>query len=166
MPPEKKVVKYGGNQDKNTFMPPETTGAMKRDNPFHWSLDELIEYKQSGVRPKMVLDDSIIFTMARAGVSIDNICAIFQVTRESFCNNDSFLTAHREGRAQIGAKNRALIVEQALAGSLQAQIYLDKMLGGDVNTDTVNINITQRPLEQVDTSTLIELVIPKPKEQE
>jgi hypothetical protein len=164
MPPEKKTVKYGGRQ-ADTFMPPETTGAMKRDNPFHWSLDELIEYKQTGVRPKMVLDDRIIFTMARAGVSIANICQIFSVSQESFCNNDAFLSAHREGRAQIGAKNRALIVEQALNGSLQAQIYLDKMLGGDINTDTVNINVSTRPLENVDTTTLIELVIPK-KESE
>jgi hypothetical protein len=156
---EKKPAKYGFKQDKNTFMPPEKTGAMKRDNIFHWSIDELIEYKATGVRPKMIIDESYIYKLARLGISIKNICGLFGLSTESFCNNPTFLNAHREGRSHLAAMNRAAIAEHAANGSLDAQKYLDKLIGGDAEIQTFNMNVTARPLETVSTEDLLEIVV-------
>ena len=161
----KKPVKYGIKQDQDTFMPPEKTGAMKRDNIFHWSIDELIEYKASGVRPKMIIDETYIYKLARLGVSIKNICGLFGISEETFCNNPTFLSAHQEGRSHLASMNRAAIVEHAANGSLDAQKYLDKLIGGDVEIQTLNMNVTARPLEQVPTENLLEIVLKDEKKE-
>lgn len=155
----KKPVKYGGNQNKDTFMPPETMGKIKGPSIWDFSIDELIEYKMTGQKPKRILDVDVIKSLAKIGVSIKNICGLFNVSQETFCNNPSFLNAHREGRAEIGSKNRAAIVEEAEKGSLQAMIYLDRYLGGDTEVQTVNMTVTARPLEEVPTENLIDVVL-------
>jgi hypothetical protein len=158
MEKSKKPVKYGIKQDQDTFMPPEVTGAMKRDNIFHWSIDELIEYRSTGVRPKMIIDETYIYKLARLGVSIKNICGLFGISEETFCNNQTFLSAHRSGRSHLATANRAAIVEHAANGSLDAQKYLDRYLGGDVVQESVNLTVSPRPLESVPTEQLIEIV--------
>jgi hypothetical protein len=44
-------------------------------------------------------------------------------------------------------------------GSLDAQKYLDRIMGGDVDTQNVNLNVSQRPLENVPTENLIEIAM-------
>jgi len=157
---DKKKAKFPriNSPASETFMPPETTGAMKRDNPFHWSIDELIEYKSTGVRPKMIIDETYIYKLARLGVSIKNICHLFGISEETFCNNTAFLSTHQEGRANLATANRAAIVAHAANGSLDAQKYLDKLIGGDVEVQTVNMSVTARPLEQIPTENLLDVV--------
>jgi hypothetical protein len=69
------------------------------------------------------------------------------------------LAAHREGRSECGSRIRAAIVEHAMNGSLDAQKYLDRIMGGDVDTQNVNLNVSQRPLENVPTENLIEIAM-------
>jgi len=166
MEDKKKPTFHRPNQKpRDTFMPPETMGALKRDNIFHWSIDELIEYKSTGVRPKMIIDESYIYKLAQIGVSIDNICGLFGISKETFLNNAAFLTAHRQGRSQLASRNRAAIVEHAANGSLDAQKYLDKLIGGDVETQSVNLSVGQRPLENIPTENLLNVVFKEEKDQ-
>ncbi len=166
MAADKKPVFHRPNQKpRDTFMPPETMGAMKRDNIFHWSIDELIEYKATGVRPKMVIDETYIYKLATLGISIQNICGLFGVAEANFHRNPAFVSAHQEGRSKLATANRAAIAEHAANGSLDAQKYLDKLIGGDIELTTVNMNVTARPLEQVPTENLLEVVFKETKDE-
>jgi hypothetical protein len=134
-----------GFQKGNTFMPPETMGAMKK-NPWHMSIDELIEYKSTGVKPKYIIDPEKIYTLAKSGVSIKNICGIFGFNETTFMSNSAFTSAHAQGRSEVATLNRAMILEQAMNGSLDAMKYLDKYMGGEA-ADTLNINHNIIPKE-------------------
>ena len=143
---------------KDTFMPPETMGKMKGPSVWDMSLDELIEYRSTGNKPKRILDVDVIYALAKTGVSIENICGLFSYSRESFCNNDAFLTAHRNGRSECGIRIRASIVEHARNGSLDAAKYLDRITGGDIIQENVNLSISQRPLDQTPADNLLEVI--------
>lgn len=149
---------------KDTFMPPESMGKMKGPSVIDMSLDELIEYRMTGQKPQRILDADTIFGLARIGVSIDNICDLFKMSKQTFMDNAAFKTAHAEGRAGCGTRIRAMIYQHAENGSLAAAQYLDKITGGDVVQENVNLTVTQRPLEQVDTEQLIEIAFKEKKE--
>lgn len=155
-PDVKKTIKKWA--EKKTFHSPETMGKIKKDNIFHWSVDELIEYKSTGVRPALVLDDNYLFQLGRCGVSLENIAHLFCLDMTTIANHPTWTVSHREGRAQAGARVRALILEQALEGNLTAMLYIDKQIGGDTNnTPQVQINVSTQPLKGADTDNLLEI---------
>jgi hypothetical protein len=133
-------------------------GAMKK-HPLHMSLDELIEYRKTGVRPAMIIDIDTIEEMARTGSSIQTICGIFKISKETFYNNPAFLTAFNSGRANLAHRLRGAIVEDAFENNiLQAKLYLDKMLGGDNETVNITATVEAKPLESVPTDNLLEIM--------
>lgn len=163
-PAEKPIKKLYGMHKTETFMPPETMGKMKGPSPIDMSIDELIEYRMTGHKPKRILDVDVILSLAKSGVSIKNICEIFNITQETFCNNSAFLSAHREGRSLCGASVRAMIYQHAQNGSIDAAKYLDKILGGDIVEEKVNFSFSNRPLENLATENLLEIVFEEPKD--
>lgn len=166
MEDKKKPTFHRPNQKpRDTFMPPETMGKMKGPSVWDFSIDELIEYRATGVKPQRILDVDVIYSLAKIGVSIKNICGLFKVSEETFCNNAAFLSAHQQGRSECGTRIRAAIVEHAMNGSLDAQKYLDKIMGGDVDTQNVNLNVSQRPLENVPTENLIEIAMTRDEDK-
>ena len=123
------------------------------------SLDELIEYRKTGVRPAMIIDIDTIEEMARTGSSIQTICGIFKISKETFYNNPAFLTAFNSGRANLAHRLRGAIVEDAFENNiLQAKLYLDKMLGGDNETVNITATVEAKPLESVPTDNLLEIM--------
>lgn len=156
--PDKETHSPAGNRKANTFLPPDTMGSMKK-HPLHMSLDELIEYRKTGVKPAMIVDVETIEEMARTGSSIQTICGIFKISKETFYNNPAFLTAFHSGRANLAHRLRGAIVEDAFENNmLQAKIYLDRMLGGDNETVNINATVEAKPLEAVPTDNLLEIM--------
>jgi hypothetical protein len=154
----KKTFHRPNQKPRDTFMPPETMGKMKGPSVWDFSIDELIEYRMTGHKPQRILDADVIRALAKIGVSLENIAGLFSVSKETIINNSAFLTAHKEGRAECGTRIRAAIVEHAMNGSLDAQKYLDKIMGGDIEVQTVNMNVTARPLEQIPLENLIDVI--------
>lgn len=142
-------------------MPPEATGKMKK-HPVHMSVDELIEYKKTGVRPPVVIMPGMVKELAKTGSSVQTICYVIGISKETFYKNQAYLTEYQEGRGEIARNVRARIAEQALEeNNLQALLYLDRAIGGDVETVNVNAQISARPLENADTNDLIEVTVKK-----
>jgi hypothetical protein len=158
-PKKTRFPKFGGTYG-DTFMPPETMGKMKGSSPWDFSIDELIEYKKTGVKPKRILDVDTMYALAKCGVSLANVAGLFDTSIETISQTPTLLTAHQNGRAECGSKIRAMIFQHAENGSLDAAKYLDKLMSGEGSLDPqVNVNINTRPLEQVPTSNLIDLIL-------
>lgn len=158
MPDQDKPKSAAGSRPADTFLPPDTMGAMKK-NPLHMSLDELIEYRKTGVKPKLIIDPDTIEEMARTGSSIQTICGILKVSKNAFYSNGAFMTAFNSGRANLAHRLRGAIVEDAFDKDLlQAKLYLDKMLGGDSETVNINATVEAKPLEHVPTDSLLEVM--------
>lgn len=159
-----KVKSPAGNRKADTFMPPDKTGSIKR-HPLHMSVDELTEYRKTGVVPPVIIQPGQIKELAENGNSISTICSLFKISRETFHKNSAFLTEFYEGRGQVARLIRQQLVDQALhENSIQAMIYLDKILGGDAETVNINATVTARPLEDVKTEDLIEIAFKDKKD--
>ena len=123
------------------------------------SVDELIEYRKTGVKPKIIIDPAMIEEMARVGSSAQTICGVLGINRDTFDKNDAFQAAFKAGRANLAHRLRGAIVDDAFENnSLQAKIYLDKILGGDSETVNINATVTPKPLENVPTDNLLEVM--------
>lgn len=158
--PPKKTFHRPNQKPRDTFMPPEATGKMKL-HPVHMSVDELIEYRKTGVRPPVIIEPGMIETMAKSGNSVQTICYVLGISKETFYKNTAYLTEFQAGRGQVAhqvtVKLAALALEENNAAAL---MYLHKLWGGDIEP-TININATvsARPLEQASTEDLIEVAV-------
>lgn len=157
-----KVIKDVARSDHDIVeeyaVPPEKMGKMKRDNIFHWSLDELIAYKAQGIMPVMIIDESNVYKLASCGISKKVICDILDVSMNWFITNSVLNAAFEKGRAAIAAKNRAKLVESAFDGNVQAMVYIDKIMGGDDVKQDVTVNVINADLKEVPTDQLIEVM--------
>lgn len=128
------------NQRKELpIMTPESAGAIKKDHPWHMSLDELIDYRETGSRPpKMILDSNIIYRLAKKGASINTIADLFEVSHQTIKNTAEYIDAHRRGLAELNVRNRFTIIAAAEEGNLQANIHLDKVM----NKETQEVSMT------------------------
>ncbi len=59
-PKVKKTFVRPNQPPRDTPIYPDTMGAMKK-HPLHMSLDELINYRATGVKPKYIIDDALLF---------------------------------------------------------------------------------------------------------
>lgn len=153
----KRNFAFPNRPPRETFMPPETMGAMKRPNPFHMSLDELIQYRQTGIKPRLVIDDKMIYKMATMGISIKNICGIFEITEETFCNTPAFLSAHQSGRGLAGSRLRTVLLRAVEEdNNMQVAMYLDKIMSGEQEKQRIDLTLTDdRPLKNISDDELI-----------
>lgn len=138
-----------------TFMPPESMGKMKRDSIFDWSIDEVIAYRQTGVRPRIIIDPNKIHTLARNGASLKVIADLFETTEHTIIDNPAFYSAYTTGRSDLATRNRMNLVKNA-EDNMAVAIYLDKLIGGDIEKSQVTL-IPGAPQEvkQADTSDLL-----------
>ena len=150
-----------GNRKADTFMPPEATGKMKT-HPLHMSVDELIEYRKTGVRPPKIIEPGMVEEMAKTGSSVQTICYVLGISKETFYKNSAYLTEFQAGRGKVASQVTVKLAEQALEeNNVAALIYLHKLWGGDVETVNINATISARPLENADTNDLIEVAVKK-----
>lgn len=99
--------------------------------------------------------DNIEF-LASKGVSANVICGLFQKSKTYIYDNPEMLEAFNRGRSNVASRIRAKIVDEALENnSMQAAIYLDKVMGGDTTTENVNVTVSQQPLKDISTEDLL-----------
>lgn len=138
---------------KRSFMPPATMGEMKKDNPYHMSIDELIAYRQTGQRPQIILNTDMIYGLARLGIGMQHISELFNVHLSTFAENEEHLNSFKAGRADCAVRMRGLIYDHAINGSLDAAKHLDRVLSPD-NAQSINMTVT-RIAEHIATDKLL-----------
>ncbi len=115
-----------------------------------------IEKPQLGGRS--LVTPEIIEQLATNGLSKKQIKGLLKIGSNAIDEVPEFLEAFQLGRSKIGSQIRAKIIDQALEGdNLQAQIYLDKLIGGDTEEKNINLTVDQRPLKNATTEQLIEI---------
>src|SRR5579864_5802855 len=87
LPKQEKVRQAISNEIRT---PPDKIGRYKGKGIFDWSIDELIAYKETGKQPQRVLDTDVLHKLGKAGVSMANVCAIFQVEPARILENVSY----------------------------------------------------------------------------
>jgi hypothetical protein len=98
----------------------------------------------------------MIENLAASGISLKNICGIIGKNFSYFSDNPTMKEAFDRGRATVGSRVRARLLDAALEeNSMQAAMYLDKIYGGDTVASEVNVNVTSTPLENVSTEDLL-----------
>ncbi|MGL5051573.1 MAG: hypothetical protein ACRC6E_13245, partial [Fusobacteriaceae bacterium] len=87
-----------------------------------------MEKKQQG-RPKKLTEElhTQCYEMAKLGISLESICNMIGVERQTAYNNQSFLYIYKKGNSECGKKVRALLLQKAESDTT-ANIYLDKVL--------------------------------------
>ena len=95
---------------------------------------------------------------ANKGLSKQTIAGLFEVSITSIDNDPALLAAFNLGRASTAALNRQAIITEALEKeNLTAMIYLDKLMGGDVEVKNVSLSISNGPLKDVSDDKLLEI---------
>jgi len=165
---KKKRTKPGGNNPSGLAKPkaglddPEVVGRMRRPHPFHMSVNELIEYKATGLKPAMVIDEDIVFRLAQIGVSLENTAAVCGVGMTFLTEHKNYHDAWKLGRAEVAARISASLVEDALVNDvLNAKIYLDKTMNAGEATQSVQIEHSLKPvnpLEAIPTKNLLDIM--------
>lgn len=142
---------------RNKGMKEVITSKIASDNkPPSNSLQVILDNIQT--KPQLQMTPEKVEQLARSGVSLKNICGLFQKSFNHISDNPLLLDAFNRGRATVSSRIRSRLVDAALEeNSIQAAIYLDKIMGGDVTTENVNLTVSQRPLEDVPTDQLLEI---------
>lgn len=110
-------------------------------------------------RPRIEATPEQVEFLAQSGVSVKNICGLFQKSFNFLSDNPELQAAYERGRATVGSRIRARLVDAALEeNSMQAAIYLDRVMGGDQVAAEVNVNVTNQPLQEIDTNQLLDIV--------
>jgi len=157
--PKRKVMQKKPLGGANNWKP-ENTGKAKK-HPLHMSVDELIEYKQSGAQPKMIIDPQKIYEMSAKGHSMKTICGFFGMSLDTFVKEEVYLAIFEAGRAVQGKIVREKLLETAIDdGNVQALVYLDKILSKE-QAEEIRIEVKQDPLQAslsgIPTSALLEV---------
>jgi len=98
----------------------------------------------------------MIENLAASGISLKNICGIIGKNFSYFSEHPEMKEAFDRGRATVGSKVRARLLDAALEeNSMQAAMYLDRIYSGDTVASEVNVNVTSTPLENVSTEDLL-----------
>jgi len=96
--------------------------------------------------------------LASHGLAIKTIASMFGHLSTTITNDPEYLAAFEKGRSQIASKIRASLVEDALNKDLiSAKLYLDKIYNKDEQTQEINLNVSQRPLENVTDEQLLQI---------
>ena len=111
-PKVKKTFHLPNQPPRDTPIYPDTMGAMKK-HPLHMSLDELIDYRATGVKPKYIIDDTLLFQLGKIGASLKTVAQMLSVAENTITENPAFLSAWQNGRSELASKNRAKIAEKA-----------------------------------------------------
>lgn len=114
--------------------------------------------KSQLVKPREALTPERVEQMAAEGLSRHVICGLLGVHFTTIVNDPLLEAAFNKGRSEIGSKVRAKLVEDALYNdSMPAKLYLDKIMGGDIEQKALAVTVTQSPLENVSTEKLLEI---------
>lgn len=98
--------------------------------------------------------------LAALGISTRNIARLCGMDETYIFDNPTRLAAYHRGRANVSSRIRSSIVTDALENnSLQAKLYLDKIMGGDVVQENINLTVQQQPLRDIPTEDLIEIAM-------
>lgn len=136
----------------------------KITNPFSMSLDELINMRKTTTRPPRIIHPEDVYNMAKCGVSLSNIAGILQIEQETFKKRKEWMVAFNEGRADCGYRIRAMILQHAEAGNLDAMKYIDRYTSGESTTQHVSLSLDERPLTDVPTEQLIDIAYNLPED--
>ena len=113
-------------------------------------IDEIVGVKL----PEIPLQYAAVHSLASTGVSHPAICALLGLNTQ----DQQVIDVFTQGRATLAVRNRMALLHQAQTGNLNAAIYLDKMISGDVEQHHITVDETPRQLKEVDTNKLLELL--------
>lgn len=122
------------------------------------TLNNLNVIQQEIVAPQELLTPKIVETLAEQGLSRPVIAGLYRCAVGTIYNTPELDEAFLKGRGTIAKKLRTQLVEDALYNdSMPAKLYLDKIMGGDVEQKSLAVTVTQTPLENVSTEKLLEI---------
>jgi len=106
----------------------------------------------------LLLEASAVFDMAKAGLSHVSICRLYKMAEDTITQDPTLLYEFNRGRAQVGTKVRTAIIDNALdKDNLTAQIYLDKIYNKEDNVQQIDVTVTSKPLETINTEDLLNI---------
>ena len=100
----------------------------------------------------------IVEHLAASGISVKNICGLFNKSFQYLTDNPTLQEAFERGRAQASSRLRSTLLDAALNDrNIQSAIYLDKIMSGDNVVSEVNINVAQSQLSTVSDDDLMKV---------
>jgi hypothetical protein len=108
----------------------------------------------------LILEPRVVYDMAVAGLSERTICRLYRMDNNTILDNPELLYEYNRGRAQIGSQVRTSIVDDALNKDLPyAKIHLDKIYNKEDSVQQIDVNVTQKPLENISTEQLLSIEV-------
>lgn len=116
--------------------------------------------QELSIRHSLELEPKVVYEFACLGISKFKICDLYHCDHNYIDEDPALLAVYNQGRANIGTKVRSSIIVDALDKDiLQAKIHLDKIYNKeDASVHQVDVTVNQRPLEEIDTNNLIEIM--------
>lgn len=131
------------------------------------SINTILEVVKEQERLKQsLMTPEVVEELASYGVSMKNIANLFrQDFRDVFADSE-LKYAFENGRAQVGAKVRASIVDDALEkDNFQAKVHLDKVFHREEfspeSVTSLQVNVQNNGLSEVSSADLIEIMLNK-----
>lgn len=158
-----------GYPSRNQHASPPTAEVVEATKQYLSSVERnmaLLAAAQIDYDTQNFLDARRVEELASYGVPARNICALFGKEFMAINNDPELWAAFNKGRAGIGAKVRASIVDQALEKeSLTAMIHLDKVFNNDQQAQQVELSVKNDILNDVPTEDLINIMYNKAQDE-
>ena len=106
--------------------------------------------KQNQSIDAMKATPEIVEHLAKSGISVKNICSLFNKSFDYLSTNLELQDAFNRGRAHASSRLRSTLLDAALEDrNIQSAIYLDKIMSGDTVASEVNVNVATSQLATV-----------------
>ena len=100
----------------------------------------------------------IVEHLAKSGISVKNICSLFNKSFDYLSTNLELQDAFNRGRAHASSRLRSTLLDAALEDrNIQSAIYLDKIMSGDTVASEVNVNVASSQLSTVSDDDLMKV---------
>jgi len=115
--------------------------------------------QELGNQHHLILQPSAIYDMAKAGLSMQSICRLYRIDTNTLTDDLNLRREFDRGRAAIGSQVRASLVDDALNKDMPyAKIHLDKILNKEDNVQQIDVTVTSKPLETINTEDLLNII--------
>jgi hypothetical protein len=112
---------------------------------------------------KSLFTPEAVEILAAHGLGIGNIAGLYAQSSAEISRNPVMLAAFERGQAKISSIVRASIVDDAINKDLPyAKLHLDKVFNKDDNSQNINLNVTQTPLQNITDDQLLSIDLDEP----
>ena len=118
----------------------------------------VLALKQNQRDDSLKATPEIVEHLAKSGISVKNICSLFNKSFDYLSTNLELQEAFDRGRAHASSRLRSTLLDAALEDrNIQSAIYLDKIMSGDNAVSEVNVNVTASQLSTVSDEDLLKV---------